>query len=211
VIHQRVGQGESRRTAERAMPFVHVLIDQHGKTQDNVLMSGAVLRRASPDEIRVDKVRSDQHAIAASTNFLDGLTTILCIPRIPSPSPDTPHEAARARPRLPERIALMMRRLPAPARRSWPTRDRRTENVRQRHASGHHLENPTFRAETRAFCIPCLGGGVTRCSHVVLLVSVDLPQGVGNNRAVPEVVTWAGLRARFISTAESLQRARATS
>jgi len=25
------------------------------------------------------------------------------------------------------------------------------------------------------------------------LVSVDLSQGVGNNRAVPEVVTWAGL------------------
>src|SRR5882672_12861204 len=43
------------------------------------------------------------------------------------------------------------------------------------------------------------------------LVSVDLPQGVGNNRAVPEVVTRADLRARFISTAESLQRARATS
>src|SRR5438128_919583 len=84
------------------------------------------------------------------------------------------------------------------------------KDLRQRDASGHHLENPTFRADARPFCISFLGGGVTRCSHVVLLVSVDLPQGVGNNRAVPEVVTWAGLRARFISTAESLQRARAT-
>ena len=43
------------------------------------------------------------------------------------------------------------------------------------------------------------------------LVSVDLSQGVGNNRAVPEVVTWAGLRVRFISIAESLRRGRATS
>src|SRR6267142_6830048 len=34
------------------------------------------------------------------------------------------------------------------------------------------------------------------------LVSVDLSQGVGNYRAVPEVVTRAGLRARFISTAD---------
>ena len=41
------------------------------------------------------------------------------------------------------------------------------ENVRQRHASGHHLENPTFRADTRALFVPFLGGGVTRCSHVL--------------------------------------------
>ena len=85
MIHQRVGQGESRRTAERAMPFVHVLIDQHGKTLDNVPMSGAVFGRAPADEIRVDEVRRDQLAIAASANFIDGLTAILGIPRIPSP------------------------------------------------------------------------------------------------------------------------------
>src|SRR5436190_3099331 len=29
------------------------------------------------------------------------------------------------------------------------------------------------------------------------LLSTDLPRAVGNHRAVPEVVTWAGLRTRF--------------
>src|ERR1700722_4263023 len=99
---------------ETQIRIVFVLSQQNRQTLDGALLSFSVFGRAPIHEVTVERVPRRQKGVTTTTNFLEGIFTILHILGVPSTYPHPAYQTTRARPRSHQWIRLSGAQLKRP-------------------------------------------------------------------------------------------------